>query len=182
VLADFDGTLARARAGEADALGEIYADLVRPVAAYLRVRGAHEVDDLTSEVFVAVLRGVRRFRGDERAFRSWVFTIAHHRAVDSWRQRARTLPVEPLDDLDAGPSAASAEEHALESLGSARVTALLASLTEDQRDVLTLRLVADLTVEQVAEVTGKQVGAVKALQRRGLAALRRALERQGVPL
>ena len=182
VLEDFDDTLARAQAGAPDAFAEIYADLVRPVAAYLRMRGGGDVEDLTSEVFVAVLTGVNRFRGDERAFRSWVFTIAHRRAVDSWRQRARSLPVEPLDDPDVGPTVPSAETGALEALGSDRVLALLRGLTDDQRDVLTLRLIADLTVEQVAEATGKQVGAVKALQRRGLAAVRRALEREGVPL
>jgi RNA polymerase sigma-70 factor (ECF subfamily) len=59
---------------------------------------------------------------------------------------------------------------------------LLAELTPDQRDVLLLRVVADLTVEQVAEVVGKPAGAVKALQRRGLAALRRLVEAEGVPL
>jgi RNA polymerase sigma factor (sigma-70 family) len=182
VLDDFAATLARARAGAAEAFGEIYTDLVRPVAAYLRARGADDVEDLTSEVFVAVLTGINRFHGDERAFRSWVFTIAHRRAVDSWRRRARALPVEPLDDPDAGPVAESAEVGALESLSRDHVLALLAALTDDQRDVLILRLVADLTVEQVADVMGKQVGAVKALQRRGLASVRRAIEQEGVPL
>ena len=182
VLDDFEGTLAGARAVSADAFAAIYADLVRPVAAYLRARGADDVEDLTSEVFVAVLTGINRFHGDERAFRSWVFTIAHRRAVDSWRRRARSAALEPLDDPDVGPVAGSAEEGALEAVGRDRVLALLATLTDDQRDVLTLRLVADLTVEQVAEVMGKQVGAVKALQRRGLASVRRAVEREGVPL
>lgn len=182
MLDDFEGTLVRAQAGAADAFGAIYADLARPVAAYLRARGVDDVEDLTSEVFIAVLTGVGRFHGDERAFRSWVFTIAHRRAVDSWRRRSRSLPVEPLEDPDAGPAVASAEEGALETLGRERVVALLATLTDEQRDVLTLRLVADLTVEQVAEVMGKQIGAVKALQRRGLASVRRAIEREGVPL
>ena len=67
-------------------------------------------------------------------------------------------------------------------LGSARVHELLAELTPDQRDVMLLRVVADLTVEQVAEVVGKPPGAVKALQRRALAALRRLVEAEGVPL
>ena len=60
---------------------------------------------------------------------------------------------------------------------------LLAGLTEEQREVLSLRVVADLTVEQVAEVVGRSAGAVKALQRRALATLRRQIEgEEAVPL
>jgi RNA polymerase sigma-70 factor (ECF subfamily) len=74
------------------------------------------------------------------------------------------------------------EDDALVRLGTARVRELCARLSVDQRDVLLLRLVAGLTVEQVAETVGKSVGATKALQRRGLAALQRELERRGVTL
>jgi RNA polymerase sigma factor (sigma-70 family) len=181
VLDGFEDVLARAQDGSADAFTVIYADLARPVAAYLRSRGAADVDDLTSEVFISVLTGIARFRGDQAAFRSWVFTIAHRRAVDAWRRQSRTVAVEPLGDRETGPATASAEDLALETLSRERVVALLAGLTEDQRDVLALRVVADLTIEQVAHVMGKQVGAVKALQRRGLAAVRRAMEREAVP-
>ena len=60
--------------------------------------------------------------------------------------------------------------------------ALCARLAPDQRDVLLLRIVADLTVDDVAAVVGKSRGAVKALQRRGFQALRKILEQEGVPL
>jgi RNA polymerase sigma-70 factor (ECF subfamily) len=53
---------------------------------------------------------------------------------------------------------------------------VLADLAPDQREVLTLRVVGDLTVEQVADVLGKSRGAVKSLQHRGVAALRRRLQ------
>lgn len=59
---------------------------------------------------------------------------------------------------------------------------LISRLTPEQRDVLALRIVADLAVDEVARIVGKQPGAVKALQRRGLAALRRILGEQDVPL
>jgi DNA-directed RNA polymerase specialized sigma24 family protein len=79
-------------------------------------------------------------------------------------------------------SAPSAETEALAALGTERVRALLDGLSPDQRDVLLLRLLGDLTVEQAAGVLGKRPGAVKALQRRGLAAVSRALAAQGVTL
>jgi RNA polymerase sigma-70 factor (ECF subfamily) len=74
----------------------------------------------------------------------------------------------------------SAEDEALDRLGGDEVQALLGALTSDQRDVLLLRIVADLSLEETATVVGKRVGAVKALQRRGLEALRREIHAQGV--
>ena len=63
-----------------------------------------------------------------------------------------------------------------------RVRNLCEALSPDQRDVILLRLVSDLTVDAIAEALDKTPGAVKALQRRALAALRQVLQRQGVPL
>ncbi|GAA3810343.1 RNA polymerase sigma factor [Cellulomonas soli] len=182
MLDDFDPVLERARAGSGDAVGLIYEDLARPVAAYLRAKGVHEVEDVTSEVFLAVFTGLGRFTGDQVQFRSWVFTIAHRRVVDGWRRGGRApapVPYEPAEDTRTSPSA---EAGALESVGTDRAMELLATLTDDQREVLVLRVVADLTVEDVAAVVGKRPGAVKALQRRGLATLRRQLVTEGVPL
>jgi hypothetical protein len=70
VLDDFDPVLARARAGSAEAYTALYGDLVRPVAAFLRARGVQEVEDVTSDVFLAVFTGIRGFTGNQQQFRS----------------------------------------------------------------------------------------------------------------
>ncbi len=182
VLPDFDAVLCRARAGEAAAFQALYDELARPVAAYLRGRGVSDVEDVTSEVFLAVFTGLARFKGSEADFRSWVFTIAHRRMVDEWRKRGRSPQVVPWEAEADVRTSGSAEEGAIATLGEARVRALLAQLSDEQREVLLLRILGDLTIEQIAEALGKRVGAVKALQRRGLIALRRTLESEGVPL
>jgi RNA polymerase sigma-70 factor (ECF subfamily) len=183
VLRDFDDVLARARTGAGEAFALLYQDLSKPVAAYVRTQGVADLEDLTSEVFLSVFTGLDRFEGDQAAFRSWVFTIAHHRVADHWRRASRAVATEPYDPLADERTVASAEAGALDSLGSQQVAALLAGLTEEQREVLSLRVVADLTVEQVAEVVGRSAGAVKALQRRALATLRRQIEgEEAVPL
>ena len=71
--AAFPAVLAGARQGVSRALEAIYRDLAPSVLGYLRGLGAREPEDLTSDVFVGVVRGLGRFVGDERAFRSWVF-------------------------------------------------------------------------------------------------------------
>jgi RNA polymerase sigma-70 factor (ECF subfamily) len=73
-----------------------------------------------------------------------------------------------------------AEEEALNRVEVRRVLDAISRLSSDQQDVLLLRLVADLSLEEVAAILGKRISAVKALQRRGLAALARAISPEGV--
>jgi RNA polymerase sigma factor (sigma-70 family) len=178
----FDTTLAAARAGEDWAWATIYRELAPAVLGYLRAHGAPEADDLTGQVFLDVVRGLPRFRGDERDFRAWVFTVAHHDLLDERRRRARkpAQPMPPEQLTEVGPHGDS-EEEAVRGLNAERVRRILDRLSPAQRDVLSLRIFGDLTIEQVARVVRKRPGAVKALQRRGLAAVLRELQREGVP-
>ena len=175
----FGDVLAGARRGERWGLEQIFTALSPVVAGYLRTQGATEADDLTSEVFVAVLRNLHRFEGDEAAFRSWVFTIAHRRLTDERRRAGRQPTHEPLTAA-ANMAAPDQVEDAIEqSLSSDRVQRLCERLPGDQRNVLLLRLVAQLTVSEVATVLDKSPGAVRELQRRGLRSISRIIEPEG---
>jgi RNA polymerase sigma-70 factor (ECF subfamily) len=183
----FDAVLTAAQDGAPWALERVFTTLAPVVTGYLRLQGSAEPEDLTSEVFLAVLRNLGGFRGDESGFRSWVFTIAHRRLLDERRRQGRRPPHEPL--VDAAEDFAfeltapdDVERSADRSLGAERVRALCDQLVTGQRDVLLLRLLGDFSIEQVATALGKSPGAVKALQRRGLLAIGRLLEREGVPL
>ena len=172
----FDDVLAAAQAGAAWAFEVLYRDLSPAVTGYLRLHGAAEPDDLASETFIGVFTGLAGFSGDEDALRAWVFTIAHRRLVDDWRRRSRRPQVTD-DPGDLGVVVGGdAEDDALARVGAETVHRLCGGLPADQRSVLLLRILADLTVEQVAEVLGRSVGSVKALQRRGLRTLRAQLD------
>ena len=168
----FPEVLAAAQAGAGWAFEVIYRDLAPAVTGYLRLQGAAEPDDLASETFIGVFTGLGAFHGDEAGLRSWVFTIGRRRLVDDWRRRGRR-PVLAEDGTDAlrEHRGGDVEEDALARIGARTVHEVCAGLPDDQRDVLLLRIVADLTVEQVAAVLGKTAPAVKALQRRALTAL-----------
>lgn len=170
--------LERARAGSDVAFEVIFHELAPVVAGYLRLNGAREVDELTNEVFAQVHRGLKGFAGDWGGFRSWVFTIAHHRMVDSAR-RAKRRPLEAYGDVAEEASTGDVEREALDALSEEHLHELLGVLSPDQRQVLLLRIVADLPLEEAAVTLGKTVGAVKSLQHRALAALRRAMEQEG---
>lgn len=169
----FETRLAGAQGGAPWACGALWADYAPPVAAFLRARGSRDADDLTSEVFLAVFNQLRDFTGDEQQFRSFVFSIAYRRLTDELRRRSRrgeTVVWSPETDPRLTPSA---EEVAQSHLDEASALNLLDRLPDDQRHVMVLRIVADLTIEQIATTLGTRPGAVKALQRRALESLRK---------
>lgn len=176
----FQSVLTAAQADGAWAYERLYRWLSPAVCGYLRLQGARDPEDLTSEVFLGAFRGISAFSGDEDRFRAWVFTIAHRRLTDERRANGcrPQLADAELPDMAGG----DVEEEALRRLSAERVRSLCAGLAPDQGDVLLLRLVSGLTVERIADIVGKTPGAVKALQRRGLCALRRQIDREGVPL
>jgi RNA polymerase sigma-70 factor (ECF subfamily) len=176
----FPDLLVAAEAGGQWAFERLYRWLAPAVAGYLRVQGAVEPEDLTSEVFERAFTALGAFTGNEAQFRSWIFTIAHHRLTDE-RRRAARRPVRADRELPDRPGG-DVEEDAERRLATERVRVLCDGLAPDQRDVLLLRMLGALTVEEIAGTLGKTPGAVKALQRRGLAAVRRQMEREGVPL
>jgi RNA polymerase sigma-70 factor (ECF subfamily) len=123
------------------------------------------------EVFISVLPRIGTMSGGEDGVRTLLFSIAHARVVDQHRHRVRVAPtVEYAPELD-GRSTDSAEDVAMAQAGNDSTLAILSSLKEDHREVLLLRVVADLPLEQVAKVMGKSVGSIKQLQRRALLAL-----------
>ena len=147
---------------------DIYRRLAPAVLGYLRSQGVADAEDLLGEIFVQVVRDLSRFRGDDADLRRWVFTIAHHRIVDS-RRRARRRPAlagDPVPDKAAPAAPDSFDPELLRALD---------RLTVDQREVLTLRFVADLPIGTVATMTGRTPNAVKALQHRALESLAREL-------
>lgn len=169
-----------AKRGDESAWEQIYSTLAGPVTGYLRSRGAADPEDLCSEVFFQVARDIHRFDGNADKFRSWVFVIAHRRLIDARRaaKRRPELADEAVDavDLEGG----DVEAEVMASMGNAWTARVLEALTEEQQQVLTLRIVADLSLEETADVMGKRVGAVKALQRRALIAAKRHLGEGGV--
>lgn len=177
-----DDVVAAAGRGDSAAFRVVYESLAPVVLGYLRAKGVTDPEAVTSEVFIAVLPKLDRVTGGASGLRKLVFSVAHARLVDDYRERARRpQAVEYAPDTDRR-TVVSAEETAQAELASARVIELLAILPLDQREVLSLRVIADLSVEQVAEIMGRSAGAVKQLQRRGLVAIRQALDVRQVSL
>ena len=157
---------------QADVFSLVYRTYASQVLGYLTARGVEDPEAAMQEVFLSVLPRLGTVHGGAAGLRTFIFSVAHARMVDDHRRQNRTpakLPFEP--ELDQREDS-SAEDVALERISPQEVLRLLDGLPGDQREVLSLRLVAGLTVEQAAEAMGKTAGAVKQLQRRALLKLR----------
>jgi RNA polymerase sigma-70 factor (ECF subfamily) len=171
-----EDVLAAAVRGDGDAIATIWRELSPVVAGYLASRGVADVEGVTSDVFLALLPRLRRLSGGVAGLRTFVFSVAHARVVDETRRRARWRAHVEFDEQLHDGVAESAEQEVLAHFDTARVHELLDHLSRDHREVLVLRVVADLSVEQTAAVMRRSVGSIKQLQRRALIALREHLE------
>jgi RNA polymerase sigma factor (sigma-70 family) len=174
----FQGVLEAAKSGAEWAWGAIYRELAGPVTSYLASRGASEPEDVASEAFIQVARGVDSFVGGFSQFRSWVFVIAHRKMIDDRRRRSRRPIGAELDaDVLVG---GDVESEAIDRLTTLELRRAFNSLTNTQSDVLALRIIGGLSLEETASVLGKTVGSVKAAQHRALESLQAKLDIEGV--
>jgi RNA polymerase sigma-70 factor, ECF subfamily len=168
--------MAAARCDEA-AFGRLWHDLQPRLLRYFMVAWPAAAEDLASETWLGVVRGIGRFHGNEPAFRAWVFTIARHEVLDQRRRAARRVTEDAsatgLVERAAPDDPAAA---ALEGLSTRAALAAVATLPADQAEAIVLRVVAGLEVDRVAAIMGKRPGTVRVLTHRGL---RRLAERLG---
>jgi RNA polymerase sigma factor (sigma-70 family) len=177
-----DEVVAAAQQGDVRAFRVVYDNLAGAVLGYLRAKGVADPEAVTSDVFLTVWPKLGAVTGGAAGLRKLVFAIAHARMVDEYRARSRRPMAAEYEPETDTRTVASAEEDAQIALGTARVIETLAILPDEQREVLTLRIVADLPLDHVAEIVGKSVGAVKQLQRRALITIRQAIEERRVTL
>lgn len=176
---EFPRVLAAAREGDESAYAVIWRDANPVLLRYLRVLAPGTSEDVAAESWLTVVRGLHRFRGDETEFRAWLLTTARRRAVDAGRHRQRH-PTVALGPGAGDATAPDAADLALEALDTQRALALVATLPQQQAEVVLLRVVAGLDVGQVAELLGCSKGAVRVAAHRGLRTLAEVLAARGV--
>ncbi len=149
---------------DAAAFALLYERYVESIYAFCFQRlGSRELaEDATSQVFTNALAALPRYRAG--SFRGWLYAIARNVVTDE-RRRPVALPETRAASHDAALHDAESDID---------LRRLLACLTDEQRDVVELRL-AGLTGPEIAEATGKRPGAVRAIQFRAYQRLREIL-------
>jgi RNA polymerase sigma-70 factor (ECF subfamily) len=180
----FERLLAAAQGGTGEADGAfsvLWRDANPALLRYLRVIAPEAAEDIAADTWVQVVRGLGTFRGDEAAWRAWLFTTARRRAIDEGRRRSRR-PVVSLPELPdgTGPGSADPADLVLEKLSTEGAIAVISTLPRFQAEVILLRVIAGLDTQAVARLVGRSPGAVRVAAHRGLRRLAGTRRETGV--
>jgi RNA polymerase sigma-70 factor, ECF subfamily len=182
-----DRLLQRIRQMDEQALAEVYDTFNQEIFRYAcgLLGNTDLAEECVAETFSRFLLALSNGGGPRDYLRAYLYRVAHNWISDLHRRQPP--PELPLDeDLKADPGvqmsshSTSDPAHAvLDSLEREQLRSALARLTNEQRQVITLKYLADLENDEIAQTLNKPVGAVKSLQFRALAALRRMLPDDG---
>ncbi|HET9946495.1 MAG TPA: RNA polymerase sigma factor [Patescibacteria group bacterium] len=165
--------LKRAQLGEKEAFGKLYEFYVDRIYRFIffKVRQEKEVaEDLTADVFVKAWEHLGTFK--KGSFQTWLYTIARNRVIDYIRGVKQHVPLnEELVDAKE-----TVEETVIKTLVKEEVLKCLDSLTDEQREVVVLRFVNDLSHREIAQIVGKREDAVRALQYRAIKEIKEKVE------
>jgi RNA polymerase sigma-70 factor (ECF subfamily) len=142
---------------------------------YFRTGDTHETEELTSQVFLAVLEGMPRYQ-HRGHFSSWLFSIARRKAADfyraSYRNSANRIPQSgALSDTSDDPlTQVIAQENIT------KLDELLGALSESEREILRLRFAAKLQFSEIANLLKRKPSSIKMAYYRLLARLANKME------
>jgi RNA polymerase sigma-70 factor, ECF subfamily len=161
----------RAQGGDADAMRLLYLRFADNVYGYVCsiVRHEHDAEDVTQQIFSKLLTSLQRYEPSSVPFSAWILRVARNVAVDHMRSR-RAIPCEEVRELDQHHS--DSETDRLRSLS---LRDALATLPEEQREVLVLRHLVGLSPGEIAGRLGRTEPSVHGLHHRGRGALRSVL-------
>jgi RNA polymerase sigma-70 factor (ECF subfamily) len=160
-----------AKQGDREALRYLYIRYADHVYGYVAsiVRDDHEAEDVTQHLFAKLMTKLEKYEPREVPFSAWIIRVARNVAVDHMRQR-RAIPCEEVRELEVhGGDDESSRHRALDLRGA------LASLPEEQRQVVVMRHLVGLTPGEIAGKLGRTEPSIHGLHHRGRGALRSVL-------
>ena len=176
MASDQQNTHVRTQSEDSRAAEALYMEHHKHIFRFIwsRVHDAQQAEDLTGEVFTRMIANLSGYRDRSLPFRAWLYRIARNLIIDHHRKESSADAL--ADVIDLPTAQASVEERAETTLTLEQVQRALKNIDPEQREVIELRFLAELSLEEVSLVINKSIRAVKALQHRGLASLRAHLK------
>ena len=174
---DLAGLLALVARGDQSAFAAVYDRSAAQVFGLVRrvIRDPAQSEEVTQEVMLEVWRSASRFDPHRGSAMAWLMTLAHRRAVDRLRSGQAAAEREVRAAAATGPGYDMVAEEVETRLDAQRVRRCLESLTDLQRESVTLAFYGGYTYREVASLLGVATGTVKTRMRDGLIRLRDCL-------
>ncbi len=180
-----DALVDAALAGDRAALDRLIEAIHPMIVRYCRSRVAPAqpavggVDDVAQEVCLAVVAALPGYRRSQTPFLGFVYGIAAHKVADAHRASARVRSIPVPEFPDAADDAVNPEQQVMRSATVEQIGQVLATLPDQQQEILRLRVVVGLSAEQTASALSMSTGAVRVAQHRALGRLRSLLTAAG---
>ncbi|THA34814.1 sigma-70 family RNA polymerase sigma factor [Streptomyces sp. A1277] len=175
---DLQELMGRVARGDQDAFAQVYDTVSAPVLGLVRgvLRDPAQSEEVAQEVLVEVWRTASRFQAARGSAMNWVLTLAHHRAVDRVRSaQAAAAREHKAALLDRTPAFDDVTEQVESRLEREQVRRCMRTLSELQRESVTLAYYRGLTYREVAELLAVPLGTIKTRLRDGLIRMRDCL-------
>lgn len=175
---DLPELLGHVACGDQEAFATVYESVAGPVLGLVRsiLRDPAQSEEVAQEVLVEVWRCAARYRPERGSAMSWVMTLAHRRAVDRVRSaQAASDRENKAALLDRTPAFDEVTEQVEARLEREQVRRCMRTLTEVQRESVTLAYYRGLTYREVAGLLALPLGTVKTRMRDGLIRMRDCL-------
>lgn len=160
-----------------EGIEELYERQLTPMWRYVRARvpGDADAEDIVSEVFTRAVRDWRRFDPRFGSSTAWLFGIAHHVVADWWRSSRREMPAAGVEPDPGASGSPDPEASALAADDRRELRALLARLTDAEREAVALRFGAGLKSAEVGGALGISDAAARMLVYRAVTKLRKEM-------
>ena len=179
-MKDQEKIIARARRGDADAFEQLvvaYRDQVFRLA--LRMCGSEaDADEVAQEAFLSAWKALPNFRGESQ-FSTWLYQLTTHAAIDLMRREKRQIAAADITEVNAADPAPSPQQQAEHSEQREIVRDAILQLAPEQREVVVLRFMEELSYEEIGAVLKLPSGTVKSRLNRAKAQLKEILSKSG---
>ena len=167
-MPELDEVVSRATSGDQNAFVKLWQFFYPRILKFLFTM-SKDAEDICSEAWIKIAAAIKTFRGDGKAFVTWIYTIARNLAIDHLRTLGRR-----------GVNEEVLEHHVVANDNyPSDVHAMMKCLKSEEAEIISLRVIAGLDVPSVAEITGKTEANIRVITHRSLNKLNKQLSEEG---
>ena len=142
---------------------------------YYRVSNTADAEDLTQQVFIKAWQAIGRYKKTASPFLAWLIKISHNLVIDFYRSRKSEAYID--FDIVANKSETDPAHLAEAQFNQQEIRQAIHKLHGDQQQVILMRFIEDFSYTEIAAALGKSEGAIRVILHRGLAKLRKILDK-----
>ena len=178
-MIDYATLVQKAQSGDAEAFGVIYTELYSPVFkyAFVRTRDKENSEDIAAEVFLKFFSSIQSYSSQKETPLNYLFTITRNLLINAGKKKKVDLFEEGAEDIVADTTPSQLHQ-SIQSEEAAFILSKLSLIQEDQREVIELKFLSQLSTKEVAQVLSKTEANIRQLESRGLKQLREICSEQ----